>query len=68
MATYATTPALTLRQLRAKIVLKDTNLRHVAALAKVPYQTASGILRGRLVNPRYLTRLSAAVDSIPTPA
>lgn len=47
------------------MVLKDLTVAQVAKRARVPYNTTSGILTGRIIQPLYLQRIIAAIRSAP---
>jgi predicted transcriptional regulator len=44
---------------------RSLTLREVARLSKVPYNSASAILAGRLVQPANLEKIIAAIESVP---
>jgi predicted transcriptional regulator len=54
-----------LRELRALMILKDLSVTDVAKAARVPYNTTSGILTGRIIQPGYLQRIIKAIQSAP---
>ena len=54
-----------LRDLRAKMILRDLTVADVAKAARVPYNTTSGILNGRIIQPSYLQRIIKAIESAP---
>ncbi len=47
------------------MVLKGLSVIEVSRAARVPYNTASGILNGRLVHPAYLQRIINAIEKAP---
>ncbi len=56
-----------IRELRAKMALKDLSLSDVSDLAGLPYTTVSAVLRGRLARPAFLKKVRAVIVSAPTP-
>jgi predicted transcriptional regulator len=60
-------PPLTLRRLKADMALKNLTLREVAALASVPYVTASNIINGRQIHATYLGRIARAISNARMP-
>lgn len=58
---------LPLRKLQSQMALKGLSLAAVAAIAQVPYATASQILNGRLINPPRLAKLRKAINAAPMP-
>jgi len=61
-------PPLPLRELKAKMILKDLSLKSVAKRAKVHYPTASLILSGRLRDTKRLSALRRVIEAAPMPS
>lgn len=60
-------PPLPLRELKAKMVLKDLSLKCVAKRARVHYPTASLILSVRLQDAKRLSALRKTIENAPMP-
>jgi hypothetical protein len=60
-------PPLSLRELKAKMVLKALSLKSVAKRAHVHYPTASLILSGRLQDAKRLSALRRTIEEAPMP-
>lgn len=60
-------PPLNLRKLKANMVLKNLTLREVAAMANVPYVTASDIINGRRIHSSYLGRIARVISNARMP-
>jgi len=56
-----------LRQLKAKMALKDLSLIKVSELSGVPYASCSQILNGRLNHTEYFARIRRAIRQAPMP-
>lgn len=60
-------PPLSLRQLKADMVLKGLSLNDVSSAAGVPYPVASAILNGRLDQPERLILIRKIIADAPMP-
>jgi transcriptional regulator with XRE-family HTH domain len=59
--------AIPMRNLKAKMMLKDLSLKDVSRRSGVPYTMASAILNGRMVHPEYARRIQRAIEGAPAP-
>lgn len=60
-------PPLSIRKLRATMELKGLNLQDVSTLSGVPYNTCCQILKGRLINPERLAKITSAIKEAEMP-
>lgn len=65
MASKTHIPPKPIRDVKAAMVLKNLSLREVSNRAKVHYNTASAILRGRIIHPEAFQRLATVVQNAP---
>ncbi len=60
-------PSLSLRKLRAEMILKNLDLGDVSRLSGVGYSQCSQVLKGRLVHDEYFKKIRDAIKAAPMP-